>query len=64
MAPKLVASPTGLDGLGPDRLSFVQAAAVPINYLTAAYGLIELAALREGQHLLVLVLLTERVPLP
>jgi NADPH:quinone reductase len=38
----------------PERLSFVQAAAVPINYLTAAYGLIELAALGERQNLLVL----------
>src|SRR5579883_3301805 len=38
----------------PDRLSFVQAAAVPINYLTAAYGLIELAALGERQNLLIL----------
>ena len=38
----------------PDRLCFAQAAAVPVNYLTAAYGLIELATLREGQNLLVL----------
>ncbi len=38
----------------PDHVSFVQAAAVPINYLTAAYGLIELAALRAGQNLLIL----------
>ena len=30
------------------------AAAVPVNYLTAAYGLIELAALRAGQNLLIL----------
>jgi NADPH2:quinone reductase len=29
----------------PDHVSFAQAAAVPVNYLTAAYGLIELAAL-------------------
>jgi NADPH:quinone reductase len=36
----------------PDHVSFVQAAAVPVNYLTAAYGLIELAALRAGQNLL------------
>jgi NADPH2:quinone reductase len=38
----------------PDHVSFVQAAAVPVNYLTAAYGLIELAALRAGQNLLIL----------
>src|SRR6516162_9912594 len=38
------------DGLWriPDRLSFLQAAAVPVNYLTAVYGLIELANLSEG----------------
>jgi NADPH:quinone reductase len=44
------------DGLWriPDRLSFVQAAAIPVNYLTAAYGLIELADLSAGQRLLVL----------
>jgi NADPH2:quinone reductase len=38
----------------PDHVSFVQAAAVPVNYLTAAYGLMELAALRAGQNLLIL----------
>jgi NADPH:quinone reductase len=38
----------------PDRLSFAEAAAVPVNYLTAAYGLIKLADLRAGQNLLVL----------
>jgi NADPH2:quinone reductase len=38
----------------PDHVSFAQAAAVPVNYLTAAYGLIELAALRAGQNLLIL----------
>jgi len=38
----------------PDHMSFAQAAAVPVNYLTAAYGLKELAALRSGQNLLVL----------
>jgi NADPH2:quinone reductase len=35
-------------------MSFALAAAVPVNYLTAAYGLKELAALRSGQNLLVL----------
>jgi len=38
----------------PDHMSFAQAAAVPVNYLTAAYGLKELAALRSGQNLLIL----------
>lgn len=38
----------------PDHVSFAQAAAVPVNYLTAAYGLIELAALHAGQNLLIL----------
>lgn len=38
----------------PERISFVEAAAVPVNYLTAAYGLLELADLRAGQTLLVL----------
>src|SRR4029077_17652172 len=38
----------------PDHVSFTQAAAVPVNYLTAAYGLKELAALQPGQILLVL----------
>ena len=38
----------------PDHISFAQAAAVPVNYLTAGYGLIELAALRAGQNLLIL----------
>lgn len=38
----------------PSKLSFEQAAAVPVNYLTAADGLLELADLRCGQNLLVL----------
>ena len=38
----------------PDHVSFAQAAAVPVNYLTAAYGLKELAALQSGQNLLIL----------
>jgi NADPH2:quinone reductase len=38
----------------PGRLSFPQAAAVPMNYLTAAFALIERAALRPGETLLVL----------
>jgi NADPH2:quinone reductase len=38
----------------PDRLPCAEAAAVPVNYLTAAYGLIESAVLRAKQILLVL----------
>ena len=38
----------------PDHLSFAEAAAVPLNYLTATYALRELAALRPGEFLLVL----------
>jgi NADPH2:quinone reductase len=38
----------------PDHLTFAQAAAVPVNYLTAAYGLNELAGLRAGLNLLIL----------
>ncbi|WP_260867609.1 SDR family NAD(P)-dependent oxidoreductase [Streptomyces sp. SAJ15] len=37
----------------PERLSFVQAAAVPVVYLTAYYGLVDLAGLRAGERLLV-----------
>ena len=38
----------------PDHVSFAQAAAVPVNYLTAAYGLKELATLQPGQNLLIM----------
>ncbi|WP_027533512.1 NADPH:quinone oxidoreductase family protein [Bradyrhizobium sp. WSM3983] len=38
----------------PENLSFVQSAAIPVNYLTATYGLQERAALRGGEILLVL----------
>jgi NADPH2:quinone reductase len=38
----------------PDHLSLAQAAAVPVNYLTATYGLLELGSLKAGQNLLVL----------
>ncbi|WP_024510324.1 NADPH:quinone oxidoreductase family protein [Bradyrhizobium sp. ARR65] len=38
----------------PESLSFVQAAAIPVNYLTATYGLRERAALGAGEILLVL----------
>ena len=38
----------------PGRLSFPQAAAVPVNYLTAAFALTEMAALRSSETLLVL----------
>jgi NADPH2:quinone reductase len=38
----------------PGRLSFAQAAAIPMNYLTAAFALTERAGLRPGETLLVL----------
>lgn len=38
----------------PVHLSFAQAAAIPVNYLTAAYGLKHRAALRAGELLLIL----------
>ncbi|MFI6108985.1 SDR family NAD(P)-dependent oxidoreductase, partial [Streptomyces sp. NPDC051310] len=37
----------------PPGLSFVEAAAVPVVYLTAYYGLVDLAGLRPGEQLLV-----------
>jgi NADPH:quinone reductase-like Zn-dependent oxidoreductase/acyl carrier protein len=37
----------------PSGLSFVEAAAVPVVYLTAYYGLVDLAGLRAGERLLV-----------
>ncbi|WP_394834506.1 type I polyketide synthase [Pendulispora rubella] len=37
----------------PDGLGLEEAATVPISYLTAWYGLMELAALREGERVLI-----------
>lgn len=37
----------------PDNLTFVEAAAVPVVYLTAYYGLLDLAKLEAGQRILV-----------
>ncbi|WP_313956512.1 SDR family NAD(P)-dependent oxidoreductase [Streptomyces sp. SAJ15] len=37
----------------PECLSFAEAAAVPVVYLTAYYGLVDLAGLRAGERLLV-----------
>jgi len=37
----------------PDGFSFVQAASVPIAFLTAYYGLVELADLRRGESVLI-----------
>ncbi|MGW7349355.1 SDR family NAD(P)-dependent oxidoreductase, partial [Streptomyces sp. NPDC054854] len=37
----------------PSRLTFAQAAAVPVVYLTAYYGLVDLAGLRAGERVLV-----------
>ena len=53
LAEEIVVPIGGLSRI-PDRLSFAEAAAVPVNYLTAAYGLIELAKLQAKQNLLVL----------
>jgi NADPH2:quinone reductase len=53
LAEQICVAATGLLTM-PAAMSFAQAAAVPVNYLTAAYGLIELAGLRTGQNLLVL----------
>jgi NADPH2:quinone reductase len=44
----------------PEPLSFAQAAAVPVNYLTALYGLSDRASLRAGEILLVLGAAEER----
>ncbi|MER7765156.1 SDR family NAD(P)-dependent oxidoreductase, partial [Streptomyces sp. NPDC097619] len=37
----------------PDDFTFVQAAALPVVYLTAYYGLVDLAGLRSGEKILV-----------
>ncbi|MEU6194849.1 type I polyketide synthase [Streptomyces sp. NPDC047061] len=37
----------------PDGLGLAEAATVPVSYLTAWYGLVELAALREGERVLI-----------
>ncbi|WP_370592635.1 type I polyketide synthase [Streptomyces sp. NBRC 109706] len=37
----------------PETFSFVEAAAIPVVYLTAYYGLVDLAGLRRGERLLV-----------
>ncbi|MCW5254697.1 SDR family NAD(P)-dependent oxidoreductase [Streptomyces sp. SHP 1-2] len=37
----------------PDSFTFTQAAALPVVYLTAYYGLVDLAGLRRGERLLV-----------
>jgi synaptic vesicle membrane protein VAT-1 len=37
----------------PDRLSFEQGAAVPVNYVTAYCGLIVMAGLKEGERVLI-----------
>ncbi|MGW2200359.1 zinc-binding dehydrogenase, partial [Streptosporangium sp. NPDC001682] len=46
---------TGAGGLTkiPDGVSFEQAATIPVVFLTAYYGLMDLAGLREGERLLV-----------
>lgn len=52
-ADEIVVPAVDLAGI-PDRLSFAQAAAVPVNYLTAVYALLELGSLKAGHNLLVL----------
>ncbi|MFG1915824.1 SDR family NAD(P)-dependent oxidoreductase [Micromonospora sp. NPDC048898] len=37
----------------PDSMSFIEAAAVPVVYLTAYYGLVDLAGLQRGEKILV-----------
>jgi NADPH:quinone reductase-like Zn-dependent oxidoreductase len=37
----------------PEEMPFEEAAALPVNYLTAYYALVEMAALREGESVLV-----------
>lgn len=53
LAEEILVPESGL-AIIPGRLSFPQAAAVPVNYLTAAFALMEMAALRAGETLLVL----------
>lgn len=53
LAEKVAVSCTSLVKI-PDHISDAQAAGVPLNYLTAAYGLIEVAAVQPGETLLVL----------
>ncbi len=53
LAEEIVVPESGLAVI-PSRLSFPQAAAVPVNYLTAAFALTEMAVLRSSETLLVL----------
>ena len=48
-----VVTPADLVARKPDSLTFAEAASVPIAYLTAAYGLQQLAALQPGERVLI-----------
>jgi NADPH:quinone reductase-like Zn-dependent oxidoreductase len=50
---ELVSAPTEQVIPLPERLSFEQGAAVPVNYLTATAGLIMMAGLKEGERVLI-----------
>jgi len=50
---ELVTVPADHAWAKPDRLSFEQAAALPVNYTTALAALIEMGGLHEGQRILI-----------
>lgn len=50
---ELVSVPAGDVYRKPERLSFEQAAALPVNYCTALAAVIEMGGLREGQRILI-----------
>ncbi len=50
---EVVAVPEGMAFPLPDRLSFLQGAALPMNYLTMHFGLLRRGHLREGETVLV-----------
>ena len=50
---ELVTVPAGDVYRKPERLSFDQAAALPVNYCTALAAIVEMGGLREGQRILI-----------
>lgn len=50
---QVVAVPEGMVFPLPDRMSFLQGAALPMNYLTMHFGLVQRGRLREGETVLV-----------
>ena len=50
---EVAAVPEGMVFPLPDRLSFLQGAALPMNYLTMHFGLVQRGRLREGETVLV-----------